>query len=104
MRCSTRAWRGPKARPSRRLGHFHPKGKAPSKFTLDALKQARGSLPFDDVRDFEEFKKGFIAPMPEPKIMADDGRVAWDMERFRFLETKARIRQHSSFIAAPIQY
>ena len=25
-------------------GHFHPKGKAPSEFSLDALKQARGGL------------------------------------------------------------
>ena len=27
-------------------GHFHPKGKAPSKFTLDVLKQAKANLPF----------------------------------------------------------
>jgi alkyl sulfatase BDS1-like metallo-beta-lactamase superfamily hydrolase len=67
-------------------GHFHPKGKAPSKFTLDALKQARQGLPFDDVRDFDEQKKGLIAPMPDLKIMADGGHVAWDMERFQFLD------------------
>jgi hypothetical protein len=29
-------------------GHFHPKGKAPSKYTLDALKQARTGLPFTE--------------------------------------------------------
>lgn len=67
-------------------GHFHPKGKAPSKFTLDALSQARGSLPFADTMDFEEQKKGLIAPMQDLKIMADAGRVAWDMERFQFLD------------------
>jgi alkyl sulfatase BDS1-like metallo-beta-lactamase superfamily hydrolase len=67
-------------------GHFHPKGKAPSKFTLDALKQARAGLPFGDTRDFDEQKKGLIAPMQDLKIMADAGRVAWDMERFRFLD------------------
>lgn len=66
-------------------GHFHPKGKAPSKFTLDTLKQARGGLPFADTKDFEEQKKGLIAPMQELKIMADAGHVAWDMERFQFL-------------------
>ncbi len=69
-------------------GHFHPKGKAPSKFTLDLLKHARDTLPFDDVRDFEEQKKGLIAPMPDLKIMAADGHVAWDMERFKFLEER----------------
>ena len=66
-------------------GHFHPKGKAPSKFTLDVLQQAKGTLPFADQRDFEELKRGFIAPMPDLKIMADAGHVAWDMERFQFL-------------------
>ena len=35
-------------------GHFHPKGKAPSKFTVEALKQAKTGLPFDDTRDFDE--------------------------------------------------
>ncbi len=67
-------------------GHFHPKGKAPSRFTLDVLKRAKATLPFADKRDFEEQKKGFIAPMKDLKIMADAGHVAWDMERFQFLE------------------
>src|SRR4051794_37398091 len=66
-------------------GHFDPKGKAPSKFTVDALKQARADLPFADRRDFEEHAKGFIAPMPDLQIMADGGHVAWDMKRFQFL-------------------
>ena len=67
-------------------GHFHPKGKAPSKFTLDELRKARTSLPFGDTRDFEEQQKGLIAPMRDLKIMADAGHVAWDMERFQFLD------------------
>jgi alkyl sulfatase BDS1-like metallo-beta-lactamase superfamily hydrolase len=66
--------------------HFHPKGKAPSKHTLEALKQARADLPFADVRDIEEQKRGLIAPMKDLKIMADAGHVAWDMERFQFLD------------------
>jgi alkyl sulfatase BDS1-like metallo-beta-lactamase superfamily hydrolase len=66
--------------------HFHPKGKAPSKFTLEVLHQARQGLPFADQRDFEEQKRGLIAPMPDLKIKADAGHVAWDMERFQFLD------------------
>jgi alkyl sulfatase BDS1-like metallo-beta-lactamase superfamily hydrolase len=66
-------------------GHFDPKGKAPSKFTLEALQRAKETLPFADQRDFEELKRGFIAPMPDLRIMADAGHVAWDMERFQFL-------------------
>jgi alkyl sulfatase BDS1-like metallo-beta-lactamase superfamily hydrolase len=67
-------------------GHFHPKGKEPSKFTLDVLRQVRGNLPFGDTRDFEEQKRGLIAPMQDLKISADAGHVAWDMERFQFLD------------------
>jgi alkyl sulfatase BDS1-like metallo-beta-lactamase superfamily hydrolase len=67
-------------------GHFHPKGKAPSRFTLDVLKQARGGLPFADTRDFDEQKRGLIAAMTDLKIMADAGHAAWDMERFQFLD------------------
>ena len=67
-------------------GHFDPKGKAPSKYTLDVLKQARGGLPFGDTRDLDEQKQGLIAPMKDLKIMADAGHVAWDMERFQFLD------------------
>ncbi len=66
-------------------GHFHPKGKAPSRFTLDALAKARADLPFADRRDFDEQKRGFIAPMPDLEIKADAGHVAWDMKRFQFL-------------------
>jgi alkyl sulfatase BDS1-like metallo-beta-lactamase superfamily hydrolase len=67
-------------------GHFHPKGKAPSKFTVDALDRAKATLPFADKKDFEEQKRGLIASMKDLKIMADAGHVAWDMERFQFLE------------------
>ena len=30
-------------------GHFHSKGKAPSRFTLEVLKQAKAKLPFADI-------------------------------------------------------
>ncbi len=66
-------------------GHFHPKGKAPSEHTLRVLEQARETLPFDDTRDFDEDKKGFIAAPEAWTIQADAGHVAWDMERYKFL-------------------
>lgn len=70
-------------------GHFHPQGKAPSKFTRELLKKAKAELPFADKRDFEEQQKGLIATMKDLKINADAGHVAWDMERFQFLEKQA---------------
>ena len=73
------------AQPAPAAGHFDPKGKAPSKYTIEALKKAQATLPFADQRDFEEQRKGLIAPMTDLKIMSDRGHVAWDMERFQFL-------------------
>ena len=43
--------------------HFHPKGKVPSKCTVELQNGQRKSLPFDDRRDLEEAKKGFIAAL-----------------------------------------
>ncbi len=65
--------------------HFHPKGKLPSKHTIEILEQARAVLPFDDTRDIEDNKKGFIAAPESMQIKAKAGHDAWDMERFQFL-------------------
>ncbi len=69
-------------------GHFHPKGKPPSRFTLDVLRGSKASLPFADTRDLDEQKRGLIASMEELQIPADAGHIAWDMKRFQFLEEK----------------
>ncbi|MGE0419576.1 MAG: alkyl/aryl-sulfatase [Acetobacteraceae bacterium] len=68
------------------VGHFHPKGKPPSDHTRQILRQARAALPFGDTQDFEEQKRGLIAPMTEMEIPADAGHTAWDMRRFAFVD------------------
>jgi len=65
--------------------HFHPKGKQPSTFTLELRNGLKAELPFEDKRDFDEAKKGFIAAPPYKQIMADAGNVAWDMESYQWL-------------------
>ena len=65
--------------------HFDPKGKMPSKFTLELQNGLRKSLPFEDKRDFEEAKKGFIAAPSYKQIMAESGNVAWDMGSYEWL-------------------
>ncbi len=67
--------------------HFDPKGKMPSKYTLEMQNGFRKSLPFQDKRDFEEAKKGFIAAPSYKQIMAEAGNVAWDMGSYEFLLT-----------------
>lgn len=67
------------------LEHFDPKGKPPSAFTVAFQNQLRGSLPFEDQRDFEEAQRGFLAAPASKQILADDGHVAWDMGCYDFL-------------------
>lgn len=65
--------------------HFDVKGKMPSKFTIELQEGQRKSLPFEDKRDFEEAKRGFIAAPKYKQIMAEAGHVAWDMGSYEFL-------------------
>ena len=65
--------------------HFDPKGTLPSKFTIELRKGISATLPFEDKRDFDEAKKGFIAEPPYKQIMADAGHVAWDMGSYQWL-------------------
>jgi alkyl sulfatase BDS1-like metallo-beta-lactamase superfamily hydrolase len=66
-------------------GHFHPKGKPPSTFTIELQEGLRATLPFEDRRDFDEARRGFIAAPPYKQIMAEAGNVAWDMGSYEFL-------------------
>lgn len=65
--------------------HFDPKGQPPSPFTIELAEALRRSLPFEDTRDIEEARKGFIAAPPYRRIMAEAGNVAWDMASYDFL-------------------
>ncbi len=65
--------------------HFDPKGKPPSRVTLQVLNEARKTLPFGDKRDFEEEERGFIAAPESKKIIGPNGNVVWDLERYDFL-------------------
>lgn len=65
--------------------HFDAKGKMPSKFTIELQNGLRKTLPFEDKRDFEEAKRGFIAAPPYKQIMAESGTVAWDMGSYDYL-------------------
>ena len=65
--------------------HFDPKGKPPSSYTIELQNGLRKSLPFQDTRDFDEAKRGFVAEPAYKRIMADAGNVAWDMGSYEFL-------------------
>jgi alkyl sulfatase BDS1-like metallo-beta-lactamase superfamily hydrolase len=51
---------------------------------LKILEAAHKELPFSDKRDFDEYKKGFIAAPDFWIIKGETGNVVWDMERYKF--------------------
>lgn len=65
--------------------HFDPKGKEPSKYTIEIQKGLRATLPFGDKRDADEAKKGFLAAPAYKQIKAEAGNVAWDMTSYEWL-------------------
>jgi len=62
-----------------------PEAHPPTSFTIDVQRQHRASLPFDDQRDFEESRRGFIVAPPYRQIRAEAGNVAWDMGSYDWL-------------------
>jgi alkyl sulfatase BDS1-like metallo-beta-lactamase superfamily hydrolase len=67
--------------------HFDPKGKPPSEHTLKAIVADSAGLPFEDTRDFDEAKKGFIAEPESWKVVGPAGNVVWDLGRYDFFRT-----------------
>ena len=83
-------------------GHFHPKGKAPSKFTLDVLKQARPACRSPTRGTSRSRRRAY---------RSDEGSQDHGGRRPRRLGHGAvsvpgqagRLRQHSSLAAPPVQ-
>lgn len=46
-------------------------------------------LPLDDMTDFENANRGFLARIETPEILNEDGSVAWENTRFDFLQGEA---------------
>ncbi len=67
--------------------HFNPKGFQPSSHTSSLQSALRDSLPFEDERDFEEARRGFVAEPDSRQIIGAAGNIVWDMTRYDFLLT-----------------
>ncbi|HWS58560.1 MAG TPA: alkyl sulfatase dimerization domain-containing protein [Actinotalea sp.] len=67
--------------------HFHELGKPASAATAAARAALRDRLPFDDQRDLEEARRGFIAAPAYRQIRSAAGDVVWDMGAYDFLLT-----------------
>ncbi|MHC2999553.1 alkyl/aryl-sulfatase [Microbacterium sp. HJ5] len=54
--------------------------------TTDLNAKARERYAMDDVADFTTARRGLIAPLPNGKVVAENGSIAFDVARFGFLE------------------
>ena len=82
------------------MPHFHPDGKEPSSFTKALQAERRVSLPFDDERDFEEHKRGFIAApdLAEPDNLEAKRLLADIFEQIGYQQESPSVR--NSFLSA----
>ena len=59
----------------------------PSTHTIAHQQALRDSLPFEDQRDFDEQRRGFIAAPDYRKITDESGELVWDIGQYDFLLT-----------------
>lgn len=73
----------------RPLTAFAADGPKPaSEATREANAHVLESLPFDDRQDFEDVRRGFIAPLPNAgRIPRADGQTVWDLSQFGFADS-----------------
>ena len=62
----------------------------PSPRVEESIREANAAvrmhLPFDNREDFDDARRGLVAPLSEPLITATDGRVVWDADGWAFVD------------------
>jgi alkyl sulfatase BDS1-like metallo-beta-lactamase superfamily hydrolase len=53
--------------------------------TRRAIEEMVARLPIEDGRDFEDARRGFVARSEQRQILAEDGRVVWDLDAYAFM-------------------
>jgi alkyl sulfatase BDS1-like metallo-beta-lactamase superfamily hydrolase len=54
--------------------------------TLAANQKMAAKLPFEDVADFDDARRGFIATIPDGRVENERGNVVWNLSAYSFLE------------------
>ncbi|MFN3581620.1 MAG: alkyl/aryl-sulfatase [Pseudomonas sp.] len=57
--------------------------------TAEHNKAVVATLPFSNTQAFDDAKRGFIAEWPGGKVTDDEGKLAWNMAAYAFLNGKA---------------
>lgn len=58
-------------------------------YTAERNKAVLEALPFANTQAFDDAKRGFIAEWPEGKVTDSEGKLAWNMAAYAFLNGKA---------------
>ena len=53
--------------------------------TRSAIEAFSATLPFEDRQDFDAATRGFVGRSSERQVVADDGRVVWDLDAYEFM-------------------
>ena len=63
--------------------------KPATEHTARRNREALASLPPDDEQDFADATRGLIAPFDPPIVETDNGRTAWELQSYEFLDADA---------------
>ncbi len=59
-----------------------------TQFTAQANAALQQELAFADEQDYQDAKRGFIATLPDVTILTDEGKMAWTLKGYEFLQQK----------------
>lgn len=71
------------------LVHAQDARKDASSATKSANDKLLKELPFSDKTDFDNARKGLLAPLPKEMIKGSSGELIWDPEKYGFIGDKA---------------
>jgi linear primary-alkylsulfatase len=63
--------------------------KDPTSTIAEQQRALRQRWPFDDTRDVEDARRGFVAALEPGVVRAEDGRVVWDNDSYGFIGGEA---------------
>ena len=63
--------------------------KPASSATVEAQQKVKANLPDDDGTDAKFADQGFIATRADPVILGDDGKTAWNLDAYKWMEGDA---------------
>ncbi|GIU09550.1 MULTISPECIES: alkyl/aryl-sulfatase [unclassified Shewanella] len=67
-----------------------------STHTVAANLAVKSQLPFDDIQDFEDANRGFIARMPQLTVLDSEDNTVWDRTAYDFIQGEAPVSVNPS--------